>query len=63
MEEYSHYQQLQNCEEQSMDDSVHTATDHVREARDGRHKGVFNGAFPALHVDDIGHAIEGDAQV
>ena len=63
VEEYSHNDQLYHSEEQSMDDSVHTTTDHMRKARDGRHKGVFNGAFPTLHVDDVGNTIEGHTEV
>ena len=36
--------------------------EHMRDARDWRHEGVFDGAFPALHRDRLGDAVEDDAE-
>src|SRR5712692_1631365 len=63
VEERSHHDQLQEGEEQSMCNSIEATPYHMRETRDGCHKGVLNGAFPTFHIDDIGYAIKGDTQV
>src|SRR5579883_858368 len=56
-------QQLQNGKEQPMHYGINATADHMDKARNRCHKGIFYGPLPALHVDDIGHPIEGHTQV
>src|SRR5947209_3621401 len=43
--------------------SVPATAEQVRETRDWSHKGMLNGAFPALDGNHVGHTLEGYAEV
>src|SRR5579859_1539432 len=63
MKEERDNQQLQNREEQTMHYCIDTTPNHMGKARNRRHKSMFYGPLPTLHIDDIGHTIKGDAQI
>src|SRR5712692_9242411 len=63
MEECSHHQQLQKGKEQSVRHSIPTASYQVGETRDRGHKRMFDGTFPTLKGNNIGHTFKGDTEV